>query len=457
MGLRSALPLVLLSLAACDTAGAPEPTASVVVEPGVLRTYVGDRNARFTASAPDVDGATYEWSSSDPEVCHTTPTGGCRTITRLGRATITVLARDRDGHVVGRGEALLLSEVESVGPTPGAVLAFTRGPRGVLAGGYGPAPLQSSSDAGQTWTEVSTFPSRDIVEFVASSPADPALAVASATDRAQFAASDASSAQFLTEDGGRTWRRLAPVADGDRAPVRVVGVVFHPARRGTIYVLGVGWTGGDARALLFESADLGASWRLAADLPRRGFVPPTLFLDPTDGDRVYVLNDAPPDGGGGFASADGGVTWAAWDEGTPSRTIAVDGAGRLYGIAYPQGGTGVEQVVRSDDGGRSWTALFDEREGYVAYAGTLGRDVIAVGVNRYTNHGHTVRVSFDAGDTWATVPLTPADGQTFAQPHAIALVSDDGRAVEGVLSFSGRADLGDPGVLIRLRLHRERP
>lgn len=434
---------------------------TVQIAPGVVRTYVGAKDVRFTATTtvePVGAAVTLEWASSDPALCPIGGTGTCREIGRLGKATVTVRVRDAGGAVVAEDEALVLSEVERVLDTDDSVLDLSRGSTGgrVLAGGEARESLLTSDDAGATWTGVSGVPIRFSILDVVHSAADPALAAVSAVERPPFAGPSMESALFLSEDGGRTWRALTDPEEGSRKEhfYGVVGVAFHPTDRQALHVVTHVYSG-DAKWRVYRSGDLGASWDLTAEVLGRGPMPPTFLIDPTDPDRMYLGANGSLIHEGGYTSADGGATWSDWPAGAPESVLGIDAAGRLYGRRFTGETTySPQQLVRSSDHGRTWEVLLEEAERSVALLSTLGRDVVAVGLNRSTNAGHVVRISFDGGGTWDTIPLSPADRTSFSRPNVLELVAYDGGVATMVLSVGERSHHEDPGQLWKLLYHR---
>lgn len=159
------------------------------------------------------------------------------------------------------------------------------------------------------------------------------------------------------------------------------GVKWKPATRG---VAGSGIVslradaGGALVALskegkLYRSVDGAATWTSAGSVPQE---PTALALDPSNAARVYVATKQNL-----YRSEDGGATFVV-AKAEPS-SVAVDAKGNVYfGSA--------DGVLRSTDGGRTWTAFSDgltnadvralHGAGTRIYAGTAGGGVFSLDV-----------------------------------------------------------------------------
>lgn len=192
-----------------------------------------------------------------------------------------------------------------------------------------------------------------------------------------------------SRDGGRSWRSLSTSFDA---------MAMHPADDGSIVAAG--------HEVLVATPDGGATWApIAADLPSldiHGFT-----RDPADPARMWASLAI----GGLWESRDFGAHWERIQEENVLFPVAIGAAGgpRLLGL-------GVDGLIVSDDGGRTWTSLATppltpftslaaSRSGALLLAGGLD------GLYR----------SEDGGGSWTK---TPFDGQ----PFAIA-IGADARAV----------------------------
>jgi photosystem II stability/assembly factor-like uncharacterized protein len=116
---------------------------------------------------------------------------------------------------------------------------------------------------------------------------------------------------FVTEDRGRSWRRIPFPAPG--RPPFILDITPHPADPTRIYVLERPQSG---RTRLWVSEDAGETWR---ECGWRGtppeFHPRCILLDAQHPARVFVGTVLD----GVFLSEDGGRTWSSMNAGLPLR------------------------------------------------------------------------------------------------------------------------------------------
>lgn len=104
---------------------------------------------------------------------------------------------------------------------------------------------------------------------------------------------------YKTTDGGATVQKLP-------LPGSAVALVIDPAAPATLYAA----VRPGAAAMIFKSVDGGGSWSPAAAGLPAGAQAIALAIDPAAPASLYLATDR-----GVFASADGGATWAALDQG----------------------------------------------------------------------------------------------------------------------------------------------
>ncbi len=248
-----------------------------------------------------------------------------------------------------------------------SLAAQPRGENVVLWAGTQPAALYRSDDLGRTWSEISSLravpgterwnfpvpPHIAHVKHIAFHPSNPATLYACIEQ----------GALLKSVDDGRSWRELTGYASPDdywyHDAHRVV-IARNPAK---LYL-----TGGEG---VYKSEDAGETWtQLATRHDRLGY-PDALFLDPRN-ERVLYL-------------AGGGTSPDAWERG-------------------PQG-TGTPGILRSSDGGKTWTEL---RNGLPAYirgnieAMSMYRWVKTAALLAATTAGD-VFASEDSGEEWELI------------------------------------------------------
>ena len=249
--------------------------------------------------------------------------------------------------------------------------------------------------------------------------------------------------------GGAVWDRPTqpPAPAGPTSLPAVNGVAFS-ADGAVLYT--------EFNQALWASDDAGDSWRLslgAETHPSSSAI--TLLPHPTDAATVYSWSPSVL-----YASHDSGVTWQTSNPGLPclfdSLAVAPSAPSTLYaGGGISTGGPSgcretLARLVRSDDGGITWTE---------ADAGLAGRSVTALAVDpldartvyAQTSAGsplpNGIWKSTDGGATWlrtgvltASALAFSADGSTlWALYGTVVLASRDSAAswqtVEGPLAF----------------------
>jgi photosystem II stability/assembly factor-like uncharacterized protein len=230
---------------------------------------------------------------------------------------------------------------------------------------------------------------------------------------------------FASDDRGETW---VPVAGLNEHETR--GGWFPGAGGLCAHALLVDprdpnriWCGISAVGV-FRSDDGGATWHTKNDGIRIviedeqhkdiGFCVHGLVADPDDANVIYRREHT-----GMFRSRDGGDSWEIIENGVPSRfgfPIVMDrSTKRLFIVPmesdeYRLPIDGRLMVLRSDNGGDSWTSASNglpERDAYMGVLrGAMDVDHLGpCGVYMGTTAG-TMHVTSDAGDSWRQLPVT---------------------------------------------------
>jgi len=224
----------------------------------------------------------------------------------------------------------------------------------------------------------------------------------------------------LTEDGGRTWRRLPPPPGGAELDFR--DVVAWDARNACALAAGPGAASG-----LWSTTDAGRTWTaLARNADPDGFWDDVAFWD-----RQHGLLVGDPVGGALFLARteDGGRTWIRVGPGdelpapvTGEYVFAASGSSLRVapgGLAWLGTGGAVARVWRSEDGGRTWTAAEtpltrsggggEGSAGVFALAFRDERRGVAVGGDwrRPDDRAATAAWTEDGGRTWSPAEVPP--------------------------------------------------
>jgi photosystem II stability/assembly factor-like uncharacterized protein len=191
---------------------------------------------------------------------------------------------------------------------------------GALGRAFGPNPergLFKTTDGGKTWSKVLYIDDSTGVIDLAMDPTDPDLLYACAYTfrRDAFSGTDPrkqfgmDAGLYKTTDGGKTWNRLTTGLP-DR-PLGRCGVGVSRSDPSVVFaVVQTDKTGpkGDSKSLdfggVFRSDDKGQTWNRVSTLwPKFGFYFGQIRVDPSDSQRIYVL-DIPV-----HVSHDGGRTF----------------------------------------------------------------------------------------------------------------------------------------------------
>jgi photosystem II stability/assembly factor-like uncharacterized protein len=240
--------------------------------------------------------------------------------------------------------------------------------------------ILKTTDAGATWTAVNP-------ELRLATPTDVlALRINPQDPATIYAGTDAG--VFTTTDAGANWSAVnagLPFAPYGHLPVSILAL--DPQASGTIYIVDAGWQD------IFKSTDGGASWaptlaREPGGLVVRGARLNTnaLAIDPRNPRTLYVAGSYGQSGQGSgtgvIKSTDGGVSWTEVDSGLPGYVNALAIDPQNSGTLYAGSGSG---VFRSTNGGANWdplnsglttlavnTLAIDSQNPGTLYAGTAG-------------------------------------------------------------------------------------
>lgn len=218
---------------------------------------------------------------------------------------------------------------------------------------------------------------------------------------------------FRSTDSGLTWIRIRP---DPAAVVPPTALAVDPTNRSNAFVLGSDGT-------VWRSADAGRTWETAGNA---GLQALGLTIDPQTPSTLYAAGIGGSAGIGGIAkSVDRGDTWTLLPV-QPATYYEVDIApsspSTLYATATLEDFTPL--LLRSDDGGASWTQLRFDSQGAI-YPSLAVDPLVATTV--YTSDQGYIYKSTDGGQTWSQVS-NPVDSNT-TYPLAI---SDSGRLYAAV-------------------------
>lgn len=229
---------------------------------------------------------------------------------------------------------------------------------------------------------------------------------------------------YKSTDGGDTWTNM-----GLKDSERIGTILIDPTNSDVVYVAALGklWSDSDERGV-YKTTDGGKSWTKVLKGANASTGCSTLALDPQNPQTVYAGlwdfrrqgwtfrsgGDGPtaPSSSGLFKSTDGGASWSELTEqsakGLPAKPwgrvalgIAPSKSNVVY--AFIEGVPPANALYRSDDSGRTWTAL-DRSQNMIwrpFYFAKL--DVDPKNENKIYKSGGSLIASNDGGQSFSNI------------------------------------------------------
>lgn len=273
--------------------------------------------------------------------------------------------------------------------------------RGNVSSGSG---MWKSEDAGRTWKSAGLKNSRHIPR-IRINPSNPDIAYAAVLGDL-FKASD-ERGLYRTRDGGKTWQRIHFINDNvgavdiclDPANPRILYASFWKIRRSP-YDL----SSGGAGSSLWKSTDSGDSWTELTQnegLPKDTLGIIGVAVSPVRPDRVWAIIESQT--GGVFRSDDGGKKWTKVNDDRNLRQRAWYYS-RIYADSKDEDVVYVMNVAyhKSKDGGKTFQSKYaphgDHHDFWVA---PEDPERLIIGDDG------GAQISYDGGDTWTTYHNQP--------------------------------------------------
>jgi photosystem II stability/assembly factor-like uncharacterized protein len=275
-----------------------------------------------------------------------------------------------------------------------------------------------------------------------------------------FASSNTGSGVVKSSDAGQTWQEISgPAGAGGLSPMNIFGLAMDPLDKNTLYA-------GTANGRIYVTHDGGTTWALLWHYTDMDDAIWTLEVDPTDRDRIFAgMGDYTGCDGRIYRSGDRGLTWQKvldvdpandWDNGfissltfdptDPNILYATTGLGDWCGGGNPGDPNPVGfGIWKSTNGGDTWFPInngladltvshlvIDPSDPQTLYAavGCVDDDIHLSGnVFKSTNGGATWQMLDGVSpDTPITrLALYPGDPQkVYALGYAGVFYSEDG-------------------------------
>ncbi len=293
-----------------------------------------------------------------------------------------------------------------------------------------------TTNGGNSWTPLTDTQASTAIGSIALDPSNSST-IYVGTGEENFSTDSYFGAGILkSTDGGTTWTQFCgpfcgPVGqDGFYGGgARIGGLAVHPTN-GQILLAAVALLNKDG---IYRSTDGGNTWTQVIS----GNPGNSVIFDPTNGNIAYASLGNSFSGGteGVFKSTDSGKTWAALN-GTGANVLNLINAGRVVLAMAPSTSTtlyaGIANAVTGDllgffktnDGGTNWTQLTStpdyctpqcSYDNVIAVQPSNPNVVFAGGAFETT----LVR-SLDGGTTWTTLQSAASSGFLHADMHALA-------------------------------------
>jgi photosystem II stability/assembly factor-like uncharacterized protein len=320
-----------------------------------------------------------------------------------------------------------ISAIDAVNADPNIIYA------GAATGG-----LWKSTTGGVTWTPLMDHLPTSSIGAVAIFQAAPDVVWIGTGERNRRNSAGVGTGVYKSMDGGKTWTRLGLEDTG-----AIDAIILHPTDPGIAYVgaLGNTWSESEDRGV-YKTTDGGQSWsRILYVNSRTGAG--DLVMDPSNPLHLiaamwehrrwpWFFTSGGP-GSGLYVTYDGGDSWKqlSTDNGLPNGElgrIGLDFARSNPDVVYAVTEATRSVMLRSDDGGDSWSVVNRERgiaERPFYYAQVR---VDPTNENRVYNVHGTIDLSEDGGKTFRT--LLPF-ARVHVDHHAFWVGPDGNLLVDG--------------------------
>jgi photosystem II stability/assembly factor-like uncharacterized protein len=289
--------------------------------------------------------------------------------------------------------------------------------------------LYRSVDGGETWERILFVDEDTGVVDVALDPSNPEIVYAASYQRRRrpfgFHGGGPGGGLWKSTDGGDTWRNLTDLAPANGLPEGEVGrigisiyrsdprIVYASVEQGLRYNASTAYE--ERKAGVYRSEDRGESWTHMSDWNPRPMYASQILVDPSDDQRVYMVNafSWSDDGGRNFTRArqslhgDDRFVWVNPED--SEHVMKADDGG--LGISYDRARTWL--YITHLPVSQFYRVSYDFREPYWVYGGLQDNGSWAGPSATYRREGilNNDWVKWGGGDGFLNL-VDPADNET---------------------------------------------
>jgi len=274
-------------------------------------------------------------------------------------------------HAQVQGELFGALQARSIGPAgmSGRIAAIDAvgGGSDIVYVGAATGGVWKSTNAGQTWIPVFDDQAVLGIGSIAIDRSNPDVVWVGTGEGNPRNSAGVGAGVYKTIDGGDTWTLL-----GLEGSERIHRILLHPTNPDVAYVgaMGPAWSDGTVRGV-FKTTDGGRTWHNVLYVDERTGVS-DMVMDPTNPEKLIVgmwsfrrspwFFESGGSGSGLHVTVDGGTSWRVAG---PSDGVPVGDLGRIGLSVYPKDPSivyalveaGQSELLRSFDGGRTWTTV----------------------------------------------------------------------------------------------------
>jgi photosystem II stability/assembly factor-like uncharacterized protein len=182
------------------------------------------------------------------------------------------------------------------------------------------------------------------------------VAIAPSTSTTIYAAG--TNGVYKSIDGGTSWHAINHGLENQNGPINILALTIDPTNPNIVYAAGPDITDPSVTyKAIYETIDGGASWSITKYSIRSFAVHHALAIDPTNTNVIYAGGSV--GWGTVWKSTDGGYFWTIVDVGPDFRSTVLALTIDPTNTSVIYAGTAGQGVLRSTDGGATWSEFND--------------------------------------------------------------------------------------------------